>query len=133
MQTSKYQNYPPLDPVPTGMKGRCPRCGEGNLFTGLLTVKKQCSACHLSFGFEDSGDGPTVFIIMWLGFLILGLALYVEFTFFPPFWVHLLLWPPVILALGIPILRMLKGVLINLTWHHDAASGRLDTGENDRP
>ena len=75
MQTSKYQNYPPLDPVPTGMKGRCPRCGEGNLFTGLLTVKKQCSACHLSFDFEDSGDGPTVFIIMGLGFLILGLAL----------------------------------------------------------
>ena len=47
--------------VPTGMKGRCPRCGEGNLFSGLLTVKKECSACHLSFDFEDSGDGPTVF------------------------------------------------------------------------
>ena len=133
MDANKYQNYPPLDPVPTGMKGRCPRCGEGNLFSGLLTVKKECSACHLRFDFEDSGDGPTVFIIMGLGFLILGLALYVEFTFFPPIWVHILLWPPVILALGIPVLRMLKGVLINLTWHHDAASGRLDTGQDGQP
>ena len=125
---SKYQSYPPLDPVPTGMRGRCPRCGEGNLFSGLLTVKERCTACHLEYDFNDSGDGPTVFIIMGLGFVILGLALFVEFTFFPPVWVHILLWPPVILILGIPVLRMLKGVLINLTWHHDAASGRLDDG-----
>ena len=129
MAADKYQNYPRLDPVPTGMKGRCPRCGEGNLFSGLLTVKDRCTACHLDFEFEDSGDGPTVFIIMGLGLIVLGGALFVEFNFFPPAWVHVLLWPPVILALGLPTLRMLKGVLINLTWHHDAAQGRLDRGD----
>ncbi|MGI9364263.1 MAG: DUF983 domain-containing protein [Rhizobiaceae bacterium] len=121
-----HQHYPPLDPVPTGMKGRCPRCGEGNLFTGLLTVKDRCSACHLDYDFNDSGDGPTVFIIMGLGFLVLGMALFVELNYAPPGWVHVLLWPPMILIIGLPALRMLKGVLINLTWHHDAASGRLD-------
>jgi uncharacterized protein (DUF983 family) len=123
---SKHHHYPPLDPVPTGMKGRCPRCGEGALFSGMLTVKDRCSACHLEYDFNDSGDGPTVFIIMGLGMLILGLALYVEFTFGPPGWVHVFLWPPLILAIGLPVLRMLKGVLINLTWHHDAASGTLE-------
>lgn len=121
-----HQHYPPLDPVPTGMKGRCPRCGEGNLFSGLLTVKDHCSACHLDYDFNDSGDGPTVFIIMGLGFLVLGMALVVELNYAPPGWVHMLLWPPMILIIGLPALRMLKGVLINLTWHHDAASGRLD-------
>ena len=129
MAADKYQNYPPLDPIPAGMKGRCPRCGEGNLFSGLLTVKDRCTACGLDFKFEDSGDGPTVFIIMGLGVIVLGLALFVEFTYLPPVWVHALLWPPLILVLGIPVLRMLKGVLINLTWHHDAASGRLDKGD----
>ena len=123
---SKYLHYPPLEPVPTGMKGRCPRCGEGALFSGLLTVKDSCSACWLEYDFNDSGDGPTVFIIMGLGFLVLGAALYVEFTYAPSGWVHFVLWPPLILAMGLPILRMLKGVLINLTWHHDAASGQLD-------
>ena len=124
---SKNQSHsPPLDPVPTGMKGRCPRCGEGALFAGLLTVKKQCSACHLNYDFNDSGDGPTVFIIMGLGFVILGLAVYVELNCGPPPWIHVLLWPPLILILGLPALRMLKGVLIALTWHHDAASGQLD-------
>lgn len=126
---SKQAHYPPQDPIPTGMKGRCPRCGEGNLFSGLLTVKPACTACRLPFDFEDSGDGPTVFIIMGLGFLILGLALWVELSWSPPFWVHFLLWPPLILIIGLPALRMLKGVLIALTWHHNAAQGRLDKSE----
>lgn len=125
-----HHHYPPLEPVPTGMKGRCPRCGEGALFSGVLTVKQRCTACGLGYDFNDSGDGPTVFIIMGLGFLILGLVLYVEFTFLPPVWVHFLLWPPVILGLGLPVLRMVKGVLINLTWHHDAASGQLDVADD---
>lgn len=123
---SKQSHYPPLEPVPTGMRGRCPRCGEGALFSGLLTVKDQCTACHLDYEFSDSGDGPTVFIIMGLGLLILGLALYVELNYTPPGWLHFLLWPPLILIIGLPALRMLKGVLIALTWHHDAAQGTLD-------
>lgn len=114
------------------MKGRCPRCGEGKLFSGLLTVRDRCTACGLPFDFEDSGDGPTVFIIMGLGFVILGAALWLELSYLPPWWVHLLLWPPAILALGLPALRMVKGILIALTWHHDAAQGRLDRpGDKD--
>ena len=84
----------------------------------------------MPFDFEDSGDGPTVFIIMGLGFLVLGLALYVELTWNPAVWVHFLLWPPLILIIGLPALRMLKGVLIALTWHHDAAQGRIDKGRS---
>lgn len=124
--TDKRAHYPPLEPVPTGLKGKCPRCGEGALFKGLLTVKEQCSACQMPFTFDDSGDGPTVFIIMALGFVVLGLALWVEFTFGPPPWVHIALWPLFIVGLGLPMLRMLKGVLIALQWHHDAAQGSLD-------
>ena len=111
------------------MKGRCPRCGEGALFKGLLTVKDRCSACNLDYEFNDAGDGPTVFIIMGLGFLILGLALYVELNFAPAFWVHAVLWFPLVFILGLPALRMVKGVLIALTWHHEVAQGRLDRGE----
>lgn len=112
------------------MKGRCPRCGQGRLFRGLLTVRDRCSACGLDFAFEDSGDGPTVFIIMGLGFVVLGAALWLELNVGPPWWVHVLLWPPLILALGLPALRMVKGVLIALTWHHDAAQGRLDRNDD---
>lgn len=119
-------SYPALDPVPTGLRGRCPRCGAGHLYRGVLTVRESCEACELSFDFEDSGDGPTVFIIMILGFVVLGSALWVEFTFVPPPWVHFLLWPVVIVALGLPAIRAVKGALIALQYANDAASGRLD-------
>ncbi len=122
-------HYPNQDPVPTGMKGRCPRCGEGALFSGLLTVKDHCTACQMSFEFDDSGDGPTVFIIMGLGFIVLGAALFVELNYAPPTWLHFLLWPPLVFLLGLPALRMLKGVLIALQYQHDAAQGELDQGD----
>ena len=101
------------------------------MFKGLLKVKERCSACNLDFSFNDAGDGPTVFIIMIVGMIILGGALYVELNYSPPGWVHFLLWPPMILMIGLPLLRMLKGILISLTWHHDASSGRLSSTENN--
>ena len=31
-------HFPPVDPVKTGLSGRCPRCGEGKLFDGYLKL-----------------------------------------------------------------------------------------------
>ena len=115
-----------LDPASTGLKGRCPRCGEGRLFDGLLKFAPSCRACGLPFDEEIAGDGPTVFIIMILGFVVLGLALYVELSFAPPFWLHGLLWIPLIFALGIPAMRALKGFLFAQAYVTGARSGTLD-------
>ena len=49
-------------------------------------------ALRADYGFADSGDGPAVFAIFILGFLVLGGALLVEFRLEPPVWVHLVLW-----------------------------------------
>jgi uncharacterized protein (DUF983 family) len=118
--------YPPLPPSATGMRGRCPRCGEGRLWNGFLALQPRCQACGLDFSFADSGDGPAVFVIMIVGFIVVGLALFVEFTFGPPFWVHALLWVPLVLALSIGLLRPLKGFMIAQQYRHRAAEGRLD-------
>jgi uncharacterized protein (DUF983 family) len=40
-------HYPPVDAVSVGLRGRCPRCGEGALFNGLLSVKPECGVCGL--------------------------------------------------------------------------------------
>ena len=74
------------DPVSSSLKGRCPRCGEGKLFTGFLKVQPKCQACGLDFAFADSGDGPAVFVILIAGFLILFSVLYVEIVYDPPTW-----------------------------------------------
>lgn len=118
-------DYPPLPPTATGMRGRCPRCGEGRLFSGFLGVQPRCQVCGLDYSFVDSGDGPAVFIIMIVGFIVVGLALFVEFTIAPPFWIHALLWVPLVLALSIGLLRPLKGFLIAQQYKHKAEEGRI--------
>jgi uncharacterized protein (DUF983 family) len=118
--------YPPLPPTATGMRGRCPRCGEGRLFSGLLGLEPRCQACGLDYSFTDAGDGPAVFVIMIVGFIVVGLALYVEFTFGPPYWVHALLWVPLILILSIGLLRPLKGFLIAQQYLHKAGPGSIE-------
>ena len=50
--------------------------------------------------------------------IVLGSALFVELNYGPPVWVHIIAWPLMILALGLPALRMVKGVLIALTYHN---------------
>jgi uncharacterized protein (DUF983 family) len=110
-----------------GFSGRCPRCGRGGLFTSAvsLAVRDRCPTCDLDLKFVDPGDGPAVFAIMILGFLILGAALIVEFRLSPPVWVHLVLWLPLTALVAFALLRPLKGLLIALQFHHKAEEGRL--------
>ncbi|MGR6431773.1 DUF983 domain-containing protein [Rhizobium sp. PAMB 3182] len=121
-------HFPPVDPIKTGLKGCCPRCGQGKLFQGFLAVKPRCASCGLDYSFADAGDGPAVFVILIVGFVVVGLALWMQVTYNPPFWLHLLLWIPLTIGLSLYLLRALKGILISLQYKHKAAEGRIDRG-----
>ena len=97
---------------------RCPQCGKGRLFSGLLSVRQACAVCGLDLSAQDAGDGPAVFAILMLGMLVVGLAALVEVNFSPPIWVHLLLWAPLILIGAVAMLRPLKAGLIALQYRH---------------
>jgi uncharacterized protein (DUF983 family) len=112
--------------VATGFAGRCPRCRKGHLFAGFLTVRKECEACGLDYSFADAGDGPAIFVILFSGFIVVGAALIVEILYQPPFWLHALLWGPLILIVTLLPLRLIKGLLIVLQYHHAAAEGRIE-------
>lgn len=117
----------PVQPLLVGARGRCPRCGEGHLFRGFLEVAPKCDRCGLDLAFADSGDGPAVFIMMIVGFIVVGLALVVEFSLHPPLWLHALIWVPLVLGLSIGLLRPLKGAMIAQQYRHRAELGQLDT------
>jgi uncharacterized protein (DUF983 family) len=112
-------------PMMRGLRGRCPGCGEGRLFEGFLTLRPSCERCGLDYSFADSADGPAVFVIMISGFIVVFAALAVEFSYQPPYWVHALLWLPLIALTTLGPLRPIKGVMIALQFHHKAAEGRL--------
>jgi uncharacterized protein (DUF983 family) len=115
----------PPNPILAGLAGRCPRCGKGKMFSGFLSLKPKCEVCGLDYSFIDAGDGPAVFVIMLAGFIVVGAALIVEALYQPPFWLHAVLWLPLILLTTLAPLRLIKGVLIALQYHHKAAEGRL--------
>jgi uncharacterized protein (DUF983 family) len=115
----------PPSPVVAGLTCRCPRCGRGPLFTNLLALRERCTACGLDYRFIDTGDGPAFFAIIILGFVVLGGALWMEFTFEPPFWAHVVVWGLLTPLVAVLLLRLLKATLIALQYHHKAEQGRL--------
>ena len=112
-----------------GLCCHCPRCGKGRLFAGFLAVAPRCEHCGLHFSFVDSADGPAFFVMFISGFIVAGSALAVEFAYSPPYWVHALLWTPLILITTLGPLRPVKGLLISLQYHHKAEEGRLIHGD----
>jgi len=115
-----------VDSASAAMAGRCPNCGEGRLFKGFVTLNETCSNCGQSFKFADSGDGPAVFVILFAGFLIIGLMFWVEASYEPPIWLHLVIFLPLTLIVCLGMLRPLKGLLIGLQFRNKAELGRLD-------
>ena len=119
--------HKPVSPFVAGLHCRCPRCGDGALFDGFLTVRPVCSACGFDLAAADSGDGPAVFVMFIVGPVVTGLALWVETAFAPPYWLHLALWIPAALGGSLALLRPFKATLIALQYRHRAS----DSGTND--
>ncbi|HEY1961890.1 MAG TPA: DUF983 domain-containing protein [Rhizomicrobium sp.] len=111
--------------IRAALLGRCPRCGDGSLFKGYLTVARTCARCGLDYSSFDPGDGPAVFVILIVGFLVAGGALIVEVKFQPPYWVHAVIWLPAILILTFGFLRLVKSTLLVLQYKHRAGEARL--------
>ena len=114
-----------VSPSFAALLARCPRCGKGRLFKNVLELRDDCESCGLSYRFIDTGDGPAVFAIFILGFLVLGLALYVEFTYEPAVWVHVVLWGALTPLFALGLLRFLKALLIVLQFKNKAEEGRF--------
>jgi uncharacterized protein (DUF983 family) len=118
-------DHPPVSPYWTGLLGKCPRCGKGKMFRGLLTLAPSCDACGLNYSFADSGDGPAIFVMTIAGFIIVGFALYVEVAYQPPYWVHALIFLPLSVVVCVGLLRPTKGLLVALQYFNKAEEGRI--------
>jgi len=119
-----------VSPYKAGLKCKCPRCGKGDLYGGLLDVQDRCEVCDLDMSAVDAGDGAQIFVIMALGALttLLGLFLY---SFNLPKWALMLALIVFISAGSVWMLRIFKAILIALAFYHEAGQGQL-VGGNDK-
>ncbi len=114
-------------PVAAALAGRCPRCGQGRLFVGYLRVAPRCEVCGLDLAAHDAGDGPVAFIILLVGFVVVGAALIVEVKYGWPIWLHMVVWLPLALAGCLLLMRPAKALLIGLQYKH--RKGDFETGD----
>ena len=110
MSTQPFPQRTAFETIRLGLRGRCPRCGDGRVFVGYLKVADRCGVCGLGLEGHDSGDGPVVPAMLILGFLVVGSALVVEMTLAPPVWLHMAVWLPLAALLTLWILPRLKGM-----------------------
>ena len=106
--------------VPVALFGLCPACGSRTLFAGVAQFADRCTVCTLDLTRFNVGDGPAAFLTLIIGAVIVGLALWVEVAFSPPFWVHALLWIPLTAGAVIWGLRVGKAALLGMEFSRNA-------------
>lgn len=118
----------------TALSCMCPVCQKGEIFKKgffTLAVKEKCEVCGFPLGRHDSADGPAVFLIFILGFLLVPLALFVEFTFSPPIWFHMVFWGVIALIMIFGMLRPVKAYIIGLQYRHRPDDWNTPDDKND--
>ncbi len=105
-----------------------PRCGIGRIYAKFLKVNDKCRNCGLVLSEHDAGDGAVVPALLILGSVIVGLALWVEFTHEPAVWVHVVLWGPLSFGLTAWLLPKLKGIGIALQHKHRSTEEETKPG-----
>lgn len=115
-----------VDPIRAGLLCRCPTCGRGPLFAGILKVVERCRDCGFDYRGLNTGDGPAVFIMQIAGGIVVFSALGVELAYGPPMWVHLVLWLPLVVGLALGLMRPAKGLMIGLQLRNGAVEVRND-------
>ena len=116
---------PELSPLRTGLACRCPRCGQGPLFQGFLTLRPACPVCGLDYGFADPADGPAFFVMTGVGLAVGVLFLWMEIALRPPIWVHFILTLPLFLFGSLAALRPVKAWLVNEQYVRKASEARF--------
>jgi uncharacterized protein (DUF983 family) len=109
---------PPPSLLAVALRGRCPRCGQGKLFQGVLAIRERCEVCGLDLRGNDAGDGAPVGVMFVLGPILVILAFWMEFRFDPPLWVYVAVLAVVTPALTVVLMRPAKAALVAIQYRY---------------
>ena len=107
-----------------GLRCRCPRCGEGQVFSRFLTVAERCEACGLDFGFAEPADGPAFFVMTGVSILVMAVWAAWAVAAHPPIWAQFLVVVPALVGGCLACLRPVKAWLVAEQFFHKAKEGR---------
>jgi uncharacterized protein (DUF983 family) len=113
-----------LEATKRGLRLRCPACGKGSLYQAFLTVDAKCKACTFPLKEHDAADGPAYVVMVFMSIFVITSALWLEFTYNPPAWLHVILWIPITLGGSLLLLRYVKSLFIAHQYHYNAEGFR---------
>ena len=99
-----------------GLRGRCPRCGEGKLFRAFLKVDDHCSVCAQDFTPHRADDLPAYLVIVIVGHIVVPMVLWIETNYSPSVPLQLMIYLPFTLAASLLLLQPVKGAVVGLQW-----------------
>lgn len=99
-----------------GLRGRCPRCGQGRIFKSYLKQVEHCPSCQEDIGNLRADDGPA-----WLTILIIGHIVAPFIAFFAlnetlPQWLLIGVLFFLVTVLVFLLLPRAKGLFIAAIW-----------------
>jgi len=113
--------------VVTGLRCRCPRCGQGKLFAGFLDLAKRCDRCGLDYGFADPADGPAFFVMTGVGIAVTAAWAWWAAALLPPIWLQFAVTIPAMLGGCLGALRPVKAWLVAEQYVHKAGEATWDS------
>lgn len=106
----------PLAPaILRGLARKCPCCGEGVLFSGMLNVVPVCAACGERFDGHRADDAPAWATMVIVGHLMIPVVIIAR-AWDLPVWAHMTLWPLLALGLSLALLPRVKGAVVAFQW-----------------
>jgi len=70
--------------VGRGLRGHCPNCGAGKIFTGMADLKPACPSCGFHFEREDGYWVGAMTVLMTVVLIVFGLFFVVGMLLFWP-------------------------------------------------
>lgn len=99
-----------------GWRCKCPACGEGKLFEGYLTVRRECPNCREELYHQRADDGPAWATLVVTGHLLAPLMLIMWDLWQPSPLVMASTLSVFIVAVSLFLLPRFKGTFVGLQW-----------------
>ncbi len=116
--------------IESGLKGLCPRCGKGAMFTSWLKIAPRCECCGLDYRFAAPDDGPAFFSLCIVAFPLTFVVVWLQVAYDPPWWVHLFTSLPFMLLGCLLPLRPITGWLVASQYVNRAIEAGTETLKN---
>ena len=113
---ARIKDRPTMPAILTGLKCRCPKCGNGRLFRKYLKVVPNCESCGEDLSHERADDLPPYITISIVGHIVVTLLMIVEAHYDLSMLTHLLIWVPLTIVMSFALMQPVKGAVVGLQW-----------------